>query len=88
MPAGPHSRGLPELRGVVHAAGVLDDGIIAQLDQKSFETVMAPKLSGTWNLHELTADSDWYDQEVTRKDASGFRGNAAGISPHGAHHRY
>jgi len=49
--------GLP-LRGIIHAAGVLDDGILLHLNEPRFETVMAPKLRGAWNLHRLTTDSD------------------------------
>jgi NADP-dependent 3-hydroxy acid dehydrogenase YdfG/acyl carrier protein len=47
-------RKLPPLRGVVHAAGVLDDGILAQLDAERLERVLAPKVSGAWNLHRGT----------------------------------
>jgi len=41
------------LRGVVHAAGVLDDGILLQQDWERFTRVMAPKVKGL-NLHILT----------------------------------
>jgi acyl transferase domain-containing protein/acyl carrier protein len=51
-------RRLPPLRGVVHAAGVLDDGILTQQTRERFETVMAPKVSGAWNLHCLTLDAE------------------------------
>jgi acyl transferase domain-containing protein len=37
---------LPPLRGIVHAAGVLDDGVLGQLDRERFERVMAPKVLG------------------------------------------
>ncbi|WNG38298.1 SDR family NAD(P)-dependent oxidoreductase [Archangium violaceum] len=46
----------PPLRGIVHAAGVLDDGALAQQDLKRFARVMAPKVAGAWNLHRLTLD--------------------------------
>jgi NAD(P)-dependent dehydrogenase (short-subunit alcohol dehydrogenase family) len=46
----------PPLRGVVHSAGVLDDGVILQQDWSRFAGVMAPKVQGSWNLHRLTAD--------------------------------
>jgi NADPH:quinone reductase-like Zn-dependent oxidoreductase/acyl carrier protein len=46
---------LPPLRGVIHAAGVLDDGILLQMDAGRLRSVMAPKVSGGWNLHVLTA---------------------------------
>jgi acyl transferase domain-containing protein/NAD(P)-dependent dehydrogenase (short-subunit alcohol dehydrogenase family)/acyl carrier protein len=45
---------LPPLRGVFHAAGLLDDGILAQQSRERFERVMAPKMAGAWNLHLLT----------------------------------
>ena len=47
--------GLP-LRGVFHAAMVLENGIIDQLDAEKFEKVMLPKVQGAWNLHLLTQD--------------------------------
>ncbi len=47
---------LPSLRGIIHSAMVLDDGVLLQLDQKRFERTMHPKVAGTWNLHELTKD--------------------------------
>jgi acyl carrier protein len=47
-------RSLPPLRGIVHAAGVLDDGILFKQSWERFVRVMAPKVAGAWNLHELT----------------------------------
>ena len=47
-------RKLPPLRGVVHAAGTLDDGILVQQDWSRFAKVMAAKVSGSWVLHMLT----------------------------------
>jgi acyl transferase domain-containing protein len=46
---------LPPLRGVVHAAGVLDDGIALQQTRDRLWAVLAPKLLGGWHLHALTA---------------------------------
>jgi NADPH:quinone reductase-like Zn-dependent oxidoreductase/acyl carrier protein len=48
---------MPPLRGVVHAAGVLDDGMVVQLTLERLHAVMAPKVSGAWNLHELTREA-------------------------------
>jgi acyl transferase domain-containing protein/acyl-CoA synthetase (AMP-forming)/AMP-acid ligase II/NADPH:quinone reductase-like Zn-dependent oxidoreductase/acyl carrier protein len=48
---------MPPLRGVVHAAGTLDDGILARLDARRLRDVMAPKVEGAWNLHTLTRDT-------------------------------
>jgi acyl transferase domain-containing protein/surfactin synthase thioesterase subunit/acyl carrier protein len=44
----------PPLKGVVHSAGVLDDGILAQLDWDRFSRVFEPKVYGSWLLHECT----------------------------------
>src|SRR6185295_15249043 len=46
---------MPPLRGVIHAAGVLDDGTVLHLDRNRLDAVMAPKVAGAWNLHALTA---------------------------------
>ena len=45
---------MPPLKGVLHAAGVLDEGLLAQRDWAQFLATLAPKVAGTWNLHELT----------------------------------
>jgi acyl transferase domain-containing protein/acyl carrier protein/predicted O-methyltransferase YrrM len=42
------------LKGVVHAAGVLDDGPIVQQKASRIEAVLAPKAAGAWNLHKQT----------------------------------
>ena len=42
------------LRGVVHAAGVLDDAVVTGLTPAQFGTVFAPKVDGAWHLHKLT----------------------------------
>ena len=47
---------MPPLRGIIHAAGVLDDGMLLGQTQERFARVMAPKVSGAWNLHVLTQD--------------------------------
>ena len=41
-----------------HAAGVLDDGLLASLTPQRVDTVLRAKVDGAWNLHELTADLD------------------------------
>ena len=47
----------PPLRGVVHAAGVLDDGLMFDMDLARLDRVLAPKVQGAWNLHVATLDS-------------------------------
>ncbi len=47
---------LKPLRGVIHAAGVLDDALIDQQSWERFEKVLSPKIVGASLLHEFTKD--------------------------------
>jgi NAD(P)-dependent dehydrogenase (short-subunit alcohol dehydrogenase family)/acyl carrier protein len=44
------------LRGVIHAAGALADGVLVQQTDDRFVAVLAAKQAGAWNLHKLTQD--------------------------------
>lgn len=44
------------LRGVIHSAGVIDDGVLEQQEWSRFEKVMSPKVKGAWHLHLLTKE--------------------------------
>nr|AEH26521.1 polyketide synthase [uncultured Acidobacteria bacterium A11] len=66
---------LPPLRGVVHAAGFLEDGPVVQMDAASFRRVLAPKVHGLWNLHELTRELSLDFFSITGSSAS-LLGNA------------
>ncbi len=48
---------LPPLKGVVHAAAVLDDGIITDMTPERIQRVLSPKLAGAFNLHRYTLNS-------------------------------
>jgi myxalamid-type polyketide synthase MxaE and MxaD len=50
------AEGWPPIRGVVHAAGVLQDGLLVQLDAAALTTVLRPKVLGGWLLHRLLQD--------------------------------
>lgn len=45
---------LPPLAGIVHAAGIVAGGVISQQTAERFQQVLAPKVKGVWNLHQLT----------------------------------
>ena len=51
------SAAMPPLRGIMHLAAVLDDGILLQLNRERFQTVLRPKADGAWNLHTATLDA-------------------------------
>ncbi|WP_433655213.1 type I polyketide synthase [Nocardia sp. CA-128927] len=46
------------LVGVVHAAGVLDDGVVAAMSDERIDGVFRPKVDAAWNLHMLTAEAN------------------------------
>ena len=46
------------LKGVIHSAVVLDDGVLDSLDAERLARVMGPKADAAWHLHELTADAE------------------------------
>lgn len=48
----------PPLKGIIHAAGVLDDGLIMNQTWERFSPVYEPKVRGTWNLHQLSLAHD------------------------------
>ena len=42
------------LRGIVHSAGLLEDGALLQQSWDRFARPLGPKVEGTWALHEAT----------------------------------
>jgi len=48
---------MPPLRGILHAAGIIEDGLLANLTAEQLEAAQAPKAKGAWNLHRQTMDT-------------------------------
>ena len=67
---------MPPLCGVIHAAGVIDDGLVRNLDWSRFEAVLRPKLLGVWHLHDLTL-GDPIDTFVLYSSAASLLGATA-----------
>ncbi|MGW1056093.1 type I polyketide synthase, partial [Streptomyces sp. NPDC002521] len=63
------------LAGVVHAAGVVDDGLVDGLTPDRVEAVLRPKADAAWHLHELTRDQE-LSAFVLFSSATGTLGNA------------
>jgi phthiocerol/phenolphthiocerol synthesis type-I polyketide synthase D len=70
--------GLP-LRGVVHSAAVIDDGLAAMFSRESLDRVWAPKAAGALRLHEATASRqlDWWVGFSSMASLLGSPGQAA-----------
>jgi len=43
---------LPPVKGIIHAATVIDDALIMNLDAEQIRRVLEPKIKGAWHLHE------------------------------------
>ncbi|GAA2483188.1 SDR family NAD(P)-dependent oxidoreductase [Streptomyces longisporus] len=63
------------LRGVVHCAGVLADGVIAELTPERLAQVLRPKVDGAAHLHQLTAELP-LELFLLISSAAGVVGNA------------
>jgi acyl transferase domain-containing protein/NAD(P)-dependent dehydrogenase (short-subunit alcohol dehydrogenase family)/acyl carrier protein len=46
------------LRGIIHAAGVVDDAALVNQTAQRFADVLKPKVDGAWLLHTLTSGLD------------------------------
>jgi acyl transferase domain-containing protein/acyl carrier protein len=51
-------RDLPALKGLIHAAAVVETETIGKMDAGAFQRAFRPKVSGAWTLHELTSQLD------------------------------
>jgi short-subunit dehydrogenase/acyl carrier protein len=70
---------MPPLKGIIHAAGIIDDGLLAQQSWERFGGVMAPKIQGAWNLHQATKSMN-LDFFVMFSSLASFLGSASQTS--------
>jgi len=70
------AQGKLPLRGVIHAAGVLDDGLLVHQNWSRFEGVMGPKLMGSLNLLEQTSELDFLLLYSSAASLMGSRGQS------------
>ncbi|MFN6462911.1 MAG: type I polyketide synthase [Nostoc sp. DedVER02] len=47
---------LPNLSGIIHAEGIHEDSLLLHQTRESFARVLAPKVTGAWNLHIITKE--------------------------------
>jgi NADP-dependent 3-hydroxy acid dehydrogenase YdfG/acyl carrier protein len=64
------------LTGVIHLAGVLDDGVVSGMTPESLQGVLAPKVNGAWNLHQATCDHS-LESFILFSSVAGMFGNPA-----------
>ncbi len=61
------------LTAVIHAAGILDDAVVAEMTGGQLDTVLAAKADAAWHLDQLTRDQD-LDAFVLFSSAAGVLG--------------
>ena len=66
------------IKGIIHAAGVIEDALLHDLTWDRFQRVFAPKIAGTWNLHErsLALDLNFFVCFSSAASLIGSRGQA------------
>ncbi len=76
---------MPPLKGIVHAAAVIDDALIRNTTSEQIERVLAPKIKGAMNLHELTLGNQ-LDYFILYSSATTLFGNPGQSSYVAANH--
>lgn len=80
-----HRAALPPLRGIIHAAAVLDDKMITGLTPELIHAALAAKAVGAWNLHSATCDAplDFFVLYSSATTAFGNPGQAGYVAANG-----
>ncbi|KAI2473290.1 ketoacyl-synt-domain-containing protein [Annulohypoxylon bovei var. microspora] len=76
-----HAETLPPICGVVHAAMMLQDGLIEEMTHDSYVSATRAKVKGTWNIHNalesINARLDYFVLLSSAAGIVGSRGQAA-----------
>lgn len=67
---------LPSLRGVIHAAGLVEDHMLINQTPAAYRRVLAPKIQGAWLLHQLTRHLDFFVLFSSAASILGTKGQA------------
>jgi myxalamid-type polyketide synthase MxaD len=74
------AEGWPPIRGVIHAAAVIEDKLLPELDEASLERVLAVKARGAWLLHRYFDETRPLDFFVLFSSIAAIMGNAGQAS--------
>lgn len=65
------------IRGVINSAAVFNDSILESMTLEQWETSLAPKVDGTWNIHQVFSTADSLDFLIILSSCVGMSGNAS-----------
>jgi myxalamid-type polyketide synthase MxaE and MxaD len=70
------------LKGIYHLAAVIQDSVLAKLEPAELQSVLEPKVSGTWNLHRETQEIslDWFIAFSSISASIGLAGQSAYVA--------
>ncbi|MEM7535560.1 MAG: SDR family NAD(P)-dependent oxidoreductase [Chloroflexota bacterium] len=72
-----NSQEFAPLKGIIHAAGTLDSGVLSEQTPQRFADVFAPKVHGSWYLHQYTQEMSLdffvaFSSQVSFLDGAGY----------------
>lgn len=68
---------LPPIRGVINSAAVFNDSILESMTQDQWDTSLAAKVDGTWNIHQSFPAAESLDFFLILSSCVGMSGNAS-----------
>lgn len=68
---------MPPVRGVINSAAVFNDTILESMTPEQWTTSLAPKVDGTWNIHQIFSGAGSLDFLLILSSCVGMSGNAS-----------